>query len=160
MRRALIATAGTVAGLVLLLGYKSGSPPKGQKVSVGSSGGAAATTTTSPPSGSGPTSAPTTVPTASGTPGEREYTGQLVDYIYGDIQVAATLKGGRIVNVTVPRNDATDPHSQMIDSEVVPVLEQEALSAQGVNFDVVSGATYTSNAFAQSLQTALDQVPK
>jgi uncharacterized protein with FMN-binding domain len=43
----------------------------------------------------------------------------------------------------------------MINSEAVPVLVQEALAAQGVNFDVVSGATYTSDAFAQSLQSAL-----
>ena len=68
-----------------------------------------------------------------------------------------TLDGHRIVNVTVPQNSAVDGRSAMINSEAVPVLVQEALAAQGVNFDVVSGATYTSDAFAQSLQSALRQ---
>lgn len=144
MRRALIATAGTAVGLVLLLGYKAGSPAKPQKVSL--NGGPAGTV------------APGTTTTPGNTePAERSYTGQLVDYLYGDIEVEITLTGKRISDVSVVRNDATDLRSQMIGSEAVPILEQEALSAQGVNFDVVSGATFTSDAFAQSLQSALDK---
>jgi uncharacterized protein with FMN-binding domain len=170
MRRAVIATAGTVVGLVALLGYKSSGAVNVQRVSVGTDpSGAPATTiapatsapTTAAPGGktvttAGPTTAgPTTAgPTTTG-PATRTYDGQLVTYLYGNIEVAATLDGHRIVNVTVPQNSAVDGRSAMINSEAVPELVQEALAAQGVNFDVVSGATYTSDAFAQSLQSAL-----
>lgn len=163
MRRAVIATAGTVVGLVALLGYKSSGAVNVERVSVG-------TDPSGPPVTASPTTAsPTTVPTTSApggkaptTPGlpttapaTRTYDGQLVTYLYGNIEVEVTLDGRRIVNVTVPQNSAVDGRSAMINSEAVPVLVQEALAAQGVNFDVVSGATYTSDAFAQSLQSAL-----
>jgi uncharacterized protein with FMN-binding domain len=159
MRRAVIATVATAAGLVLLLGYKAGTPTKAQKVAV--SGGAAGTTTV--PGGTTSTSTPSaTTPTAPGAvrTGQANYTGQLVDYNYGDIQVAITIEQSRISNVSVVQNNAVDGRSQMINAEAVPVLEQEAVSAQGVNIDVVSGATYTSNAFAQSLQSALQKAGK
>ena len=74
--------------------------------------------------------------------------------------MAATLQSGRIVNVTVPQNGAIDGRSQTINSYAVPILEQEALAAQGLNFNVVSGATFTSDAFAQSLQSALSKAGK
>ena len=60
----------------------------------------------------------------------------------------------------MPQNDAIDGRSQMINSYAVPILEQEAVAAQGVNINVVSGATFTSDAFAQSLQSALSQAGK
>ena len=155
MRRALIAAAATTAGLVLLLGYKAGAPAKPQKVTLGS--GSPSTTV---PAGSTTTTAGpgTTAPAAGAGPGT--YTGQLVDYLYGDIEVAVTIDASHIANVSVVQNDAVGPRSQMIDAEAVPILEQEAVSAQGTNFDVVSGATYTSDAFAQSLQTALQKAGK
>jgi uncharacterized protein with FMN-binding domain len=71
-----------------------------------------------------------------------------------------TIDGSRISNVSVVQNNATDFRSQAIDEQAVPILQQEALSAQSVNIDVVSGATYTSDAFAQSLQSALHKAGK
>lgn len=154
MRRAVIATVATAAGLVLLLGYKAGPPAKASKVAI--TGGAATTTA---PAGStstaGGTDGTTTTTAGSGT-----YTGPLVDYIYGSIEVAVTIDGSRISNVSVVQNNATDFRSQAIDEQAVPILQQEALSAQSVNIDVVSGATYTSDAFAQSLQSALHKAGK
>jgi uncharacterized protein with FMN-binding domain len=170
MRRAVIATAGTVAGLVALLGYRSSGTVNVQRVSVGTApSGPPATTSpgTTAPLATGPGTTPTTLapspPTTAAPAGgqppttaaTRTYDGQLVTYLYGNIEVAVTLDGDRIVNVTVPQNSAIDGRSAMINSEAVPILIQEALAAQGINFDVVSGATYTSDAFAQSLQTAL-----
>lgn len=154
MRRAMIATAGTVVGLVALLGYKSEGAVKLEKVDVGTGTGAGTTV---------PSAAPGTGPTASGAtptsalPDGRTYTGQDVFYRYGDIEVAVTLEGSRITSVSVPENDAFSPYSQTINDAAVPVLVREAEAAQGLNFDVVSGATYTSDAFAQSLESALDK---
>jgi uncharacterized protein with FMN-binding domain len=164
VRRALIATVGTAVGLVLLLGYKSGTPTNGQKVDV--TGGTSATTV--PTAATTVPTAATTVPTAgstggaegAGTTAPHSYAGQLVNYLYGDIEVAISIEGKRISNVSVVENNAVDQRSQSINAVAVPILEQEALSAQGVNFDVVTGATYTSDAFAQSLETALQKSSK
>lgn len=158
MRRAVLATVGTVIGLAALLSYKSSGTVQLGKVSLVPGGPTS--------SGAGITSAPTTLgpspATTSGPAGtaQRTYAGQDVNYLYGSIQVDVTVKGARIVGVTVPQNVAVDPRSQMINSEAVPILIQEAEQAQSLNFDVVSGATFTSDAFAQSLQTALRQVKK
>lgn len=172
MRRAIVATAGTVVGLVALLSYKSSGPHTLQKVQVSgnqsapvsgavppvtstpSTGVAArgsATTTTNPPV---TTSPPVTATT------NQTYTGQDIQYLYGDMVVTATLQGSKVVNVGVPQNNAVDGRSQMINSYAVPILEQEAVAAQGVNINVVSGATFTSDAFAQSLQSALSKAGK
>jgi uncharacterized protein with FMN-binding domain len=150
MRRAVIATAGTVVGLVVLLGYRSEGAAKGEKVDAGSG------TSTSASAGAGSVTG-TTVPTTGSSSSDHTYTGQDVFYRYGDIEVAVTLSGSRIVTVSVPQNDASSPYSQTVNSAAVPVLVKEAVAAQGVSFDVVSGATYTSDAFAQSLQSALDK---
>jgi uncharacterized protein with FMN-binding domain len=152
MRRAVIATAGTVVGLVVLLGYRSEGAVKGEKVDTGSGTSTNATTVTGGATGTG-----TTVPGAASSSSGHTYTGQDVFYRYGDIEVAVTLSGSRIVTVTVPQNDASSPYSQTVNSAAVPILVKEAVAAQGVSFDVVSGATYTSDAFAQSLQSALDK---
>ncbi len=150
MRRAVIATAGTVVGLVLLLGYRSEGAVKVEKVSTGTGTGSGV--------GTGTVTVPgTTVPAAASSSSERTYTGQDVFYRYGDIEVSVTLSGSRIVTVTVPEDDASSPYSQTVNSAAVPVLVREAVAAQGTNFDVVSGATYTSDAFAQSLASALDK---
>ena len=161
MRRALLAAVATAAGLVALLDYRSSSPSGPVKVSTGRPSAAPATTvpSTEPPtstaSNSGsptPSSAApaTTTPSPSGT-----YTGQDVQYRYGEIEVRIAVSDGRITAIDFPVESAPDGRSQNINSQALPILTQEALSAQGVNIDVVSGATYTSDAFAQSLQSAL-----
>jgi uncharacterized protein with FMN-binding domain len=178
MRRAVIATAGTVAGLALLLGYKSSGPIKAQKVQLGSGQSAAATVPPASSSSTGAQSTPSTAPPATGAPAtttpatspttaapttsaaQRTYTGPDVTYFYGDIEVSVTLQGGKILNVSVPLNNAIDGRSQQINSYAVPVLEQEVVSAQGLNINAVSGATFTSDAFAQSLQSALSRAGK
>ena len=163
MRRAVIATAGTVVGLVLLLGYRSEGAVKVDKVDAGagtSSAGTGTNTTVGPGTNTGTTigtNTATTVPTAASSSSDRTYTGQDVSYRYGDIEVAVTVDGSRIVTVSVPQDDAFSPYSQTVNSAAVPILVREAVAAQGLNFDVVSGATYTSDAFAQSLQSALDK---
>jgi uncharacterized protein with FMN-binding domain len=171
MRRALVATAGTVVGLVALLSYKSSGPHTLQRVNV-NGGQSAPVTNTAPPATTAPatTDPATTSPTSSGAPtpasppttatAARTYTGQDVQYLYGDIVVAVTMRDGKIANVSVPQNNAIDGRSQMINSYAVPILEQETVAAQGVNINVVSGATFTSDAYAQSLQSALTQAGK
>ncbi len=85
------------------------------------------------------------------------YTGSAADAIYGTIQVQATIQNGKISDVQFLQypNDRDD--SIQINQQAMPVLKQEAIQAQSANVDIVSGATDSSQAFMQSLASALSQ---
>jgi len=109
------------------------------------------TTTTKPPP---PTTTTTQAPSAS-----RSATGESVNYIYGVLSVEVTTSGSRISKVTISSiDDGGNPLSQSIDQGSIPQLEQQALSAQSANIQGVSGASYTSAGFKQSLQSALSKL--
>ncbi|HLX78889.1 MAG TPA: FMN-binding protein [Acidimicrobiales bacterium] len=70
-----------------------------------------------------------------------------------------TVSGSRITNVSIASlNDGGNYRSQSIDQQSIPMLEQQALQAQSANIQGVSGATYTSTGFDQSLQSALKKL--
>jgi uncharacterized protein with FMN-binding domain len=72
------------------------------------------------------------------------------------LSVSVTVKGSKITKVGIASlNDGGVARSEMIDQQSIPVLEQEAISAQSANIQGVSGASYTSTGFEQSLQSAL-----
>jgi len=82
--------------------------------------------------------------------------GPSVNYEYGVLSVRVTVTGHRIVKVAIASlNDGGLFQSQFIDQQAIPILESEALRAQSANIQGVSGASYTSGGFAQSLQGAL-----
>jgi uncharacterized protein with FMN-binding domain len=81
-----------------------------------------------------------------------------VQYQYGDVQLRVTEQGSSITNIQIVSDNATDPRSAQINSQALPLLQQEAMSAQSANIDGVSGATFTSAAYAQALQSALDRL--
>ena len=97
------------------------------------------------------TPAPATV-AVSGT-----YTGDAVSVRWGVVQVQVTIENGQIVDVTAVQLPTGDHHSAMISQQAEPILRSSAISAQSAQIDLVSGATYTSDAYARSLQAALDQ---
>jgi uncharacterized protein with FMN-binding domain len=69
------------------------------------------------------------------------------------------MTGSKITSVTIGTlNDGGNYRSQSIDSMAIPILEREAMAAQSANIQSVSGASYTSAGFAQSLQSALKQL--
>jgi uncharacterized protein with FMN-binding domain len=73
------------------------------------------------------------------------------------VQVQVVVAGTKIQNVSFLQLTADDPRSQEINDQAGPILLQETLSAQSSTIDTVSGATYTSEGYLQSLQSALDQ---
>lgn len=169
MRRAIIATAGTVVGLVALLDYKSSGTIRPSHVAVNGGSPAAAPPSTAPgttitrptPGTTGATpTAPATPSTTSPAASSGQYAGTDVVYRYGDIVVQITVANGRITNISTPQESARDERSQFINGQAIPILTSEALAAQSLQFDVVSGATFTSDAFAQSLQSALTKAGK
>lgn len=83
-------------------------------------------------------------------------TGSSIDTRYGPVQVQLTVSNGRIVSATAIDYPRTDGRDAQINGEAVPVLQDETVTAQNANIDTVSGATYTSDGYRQSLQSALD----
>jgi uncharacterized protein with FMN-binding domain len=69
------------------------------------------------------------------------------------------VSGGKIIKVGIGSlNDGANPRSQFIDQQAIPILEHEVLKAQSANIQGVSGASYTSGGFDQSLQSALHKL--
>lgn len=85
------------------------------------------------------------------------FDGEVIDTRWGPVQVAVTIANGRITNVTTLASPNDKQKSISINNRATPILRSEALSVQSANIDSVSGATYTSEGYAQSLQSALDQ---
>jgi len=85
------------------------------------------------------------------------YTGGVADAYYGNVQVEAIVNGGKLADVQFLQYPNTHSTSVYINSQAMPYLKQEAIQAQNASVDIVSGATYTSMAFQQSLASALTQ---
>jgi uncharacterized protein with FMN-binding domain len=163
MRRAAFAIATTALGLVLLLGFKThpasapaGQPPAATSAAApqtggsGSSGAAQSGAAQSGAGGSGPS------PASSAPSGNRVVTGAAVDTRYGPVQLQVTLSNGKITKIDVLQAPFERPRDVEINNYALPILTQEALAAQSATIDMVSGATYTSQGYIGSLQSALD----
>lgn len=98
----------------------------------------------------------TAAPPASGTAAGGTFTGDAADTRFGPVQVQITIAGGRITGAQAVQYPQESGRDVRINSEAVPELNQEALQAQSAQIDTVSGATYTSEGYQQSLQSAID----
>ena len=163
MKRILLSVTGTVLGLVALLSFKSHGHPIGASGTLPSAGlpssSGSTTPSTSPRSSSSSTSAPPRPRTSSSSAAaaNRTVAGDAVQTQYGVVQVQVVVNGKKISNVSFLQLTAYDGRSQQINSQAAPILLQETLSAQSANIDTVSGASYTSEGYVQSLQSALDR---
>jgi uncharacterized protein with FMN-binding domain len=183
MRRTALTIIATVIGLVLLLQFKthsSGGATGGLaslgSVPVSSAGRHHTRATQHPRTPHPPTPTPDSHPQSTTTgpstrakavarpvttthrsrPRTVTATGQTVNTQYGPVQVRVVETSGRLTNVTAIQVPSSSSHSAEIAAHAVPILRSEALKANSARIDVVSGATYTSNGYAQSLQSALD----
>jgi uncharacterized protein with FMN-binding domain len=166
MRRAPFVIAGTVAGTAAVLAF----PVEASHANVISSGAVAGSGTSSAPTTGTPTTLPepstattrsatiTTAPSTTTTSGSESATGTGEQYRYGQLAVTVTVDGSKITNVKIASLSETDPRSVSIDDNAVPQLEEQAIEANSANVDGVSGATFTSDAFAQSLSSALQKL--
>lgn len=84
-----------------------------------------------------------------------KYVGDVTDALYGNIQVRATIQGGKITDVQFLQYPNDRSNSIWINQQAMPYLKQEAIKAQNSHVDIISGATDTSFAFIQSLSSAL-----
>lgn len=109
-----------------------------------------------PPANTGKTGTSATTP-ASGAYKDGTYTGTVADAFYGNLQVVAVVQNGQLADVQFPQYPSDNGRSKQISNTALPILKQEAISAQSANVNVVSGATQVSQAFRQSLASALAQ---
>ena len=181
-KRGAIALSLTTLALVLLFSFKTPDAPlaTGRSAalvaSAGTSPAATAGAPAAPLSAPGPASnsnananagpgasaapAPSAAPAAStgGTALKNgTVTGQAVQTRFGTVQVQVTISAGKITDITALQLPNDRQRSAEISQIVEPMLKSEALTAQSAQIDLVSGATYTSDGYAQSLQSALDQ---
>jgi uncharacterized protein with FMN-binding domain len=155
MKRAPIVIAGTVVGLIGVLEFHT-TPARltiggGSTLPAVSAGKAGGTGNTGGTGGTGTGTAP-----AAGRTRSRTAVGPGVNYHFGVVAVRVTVAGGKIVKISIASlQDGGNPRSQFIDEQALPILESEVLQAQSANIQGVSGASYTTAGFDQSLQSAL-----
>jgi uncharacterized protein with FMN-binding domain len=164
LRRTPIVITATFAGLAGVLAFHT-TPAK---LSIGALPGASGTAQPSAAASSGSSSQraqraagasspPRSSPTAKAEPGAtRTVVGPAVNYNFGVLSVSVTVSGNKITKVGIASlDDGGNQRSQFIDQQSIPILEQDTLQAQSGNIQGVSGASYTSAGFQQSLQAAL-----
>ncbi|MEY9963689.1 uncharacterized protein with FMN-binding domain [Streptacidiphilus sp. MAP12-16] len=152
MRRIALTAGGTALGVVLLLAAKPH-----HTVSVAVPVVAAPNPSGSAPAASGSGGGSSSTPAKTGV---RSITGGAVDTRWGPVQVKVTFNGSKITAVDVVQQPDGNPRDQEINSQAIPILTQEALAAQSAKIDAVSGASYTSEGYISSLQSALDAAAK
>lgn len=169
MKRAAFALVATVLGLVLLLGFKTTHGRTGTRpaaIAAPSAGSSQAPSTgrsaVTPPSTARSTAShpsSTTRPPGASHPSSAAHSvdGSPIATPYGVVQVRSTFAGGRLVGVTVLQAPSDNPQSQALTTYATPILGHEALVAGSAQIDIVSGASYTSDGYAQSLQSTLDK---
>ncbi|PWJ48853.1 Uncharacterized protein, contains FMN-binding domain [Quadrisphaera granulorum] len=169
-RRNVVWGMSSLSALVLLFGYHTSTEQASAAPAVdgaaaagtatfGAASSGSAPSSTSSSSGTAPRSAtaPATAPATSSASTPATVTGQAVQTRYGPVQVQLTVSGGKVTAVDVLQYPDHNGRDQQINARALPILVNETLSAQSAKIDMVSGATYTSNGYVTSLQSALDQ---
>lgn len=180
MKKIIYAALATISGLVLLFSYRT-SLEAVQPIAVTAPAASSDTTATTPTttdddddesedddahddSPSGTTTDPSTGTSSSGTTPtttsgltDGTYTGGAANTRYGPVQVQITVSGGRIADVQVIDYPDSDHRDQEINQRAIPILVSETTQAQSSQISMVSGATYTSEGYIASLQSAIDQ---
>jgi uncharacterized protein with FMN-binding domain len=160
MRRVILAIAGTVAGLVALLSFKSHLPsvPSAAAATSGSSSGSSSSGSSS--SSSSSSTVPGEFPQGSLAgklaTGETAVSGKVATTAYGPVQIQLIMRNRKIVKVAVLQQPANTIRDIQIGEFAFPKLISETLTAQNAKVDAVSGASYTSAGYIKSLQSAVD----
>lgn len=166
MRARAAVASGLASAAVLIGGWQLGTAGSTDSAAPSASAEPSASASTVP---AGSTPAPSTpeastpapsapaasTPTQSSTDGS--YTGAVESTRYGNVQVQITVAGGVITDVVALRLTDDDGRSVSISNRAAPILRSEVLAAQSADVQSVSGATYTSDAYLSSLQSAIDQ---
>ena len=165
MKRAVIATGATVLGVAWLLTYKAVPPQIGALARVPptpSAGNTSPSPSASPFATPSPSVTPLATPSPSPTPSTSTivngtFTGADAANFFGDVIVRVVISNGHITDVQAVKLPTDRAYSAYVSQVAGPLLRTEALQAQSATIDIISGATYTSQSYAQSLESALQQ---
>jgi len=145
--RARVIVGGVVSSIaVLVVGWQLGGQPA-----------VTAPAQQSTTSGAGTTGSSTGTGTTGGSSATGTFTGDTTQTRYGPVQVQITVANGTITDVTALQLTNSDGRSVQISQQAAPILRQEALQAQSAQIQSVSGATFTSEGYTTSLQSAIDE---
>jgi uncharacterized protein with FMN-binding domain len=154
VRRIVIWLASTVAIVVLLFGYHTSTDKTSSAATASSTSGSTAS------GGSQPSSSPTSSSSGSNGDGSSKiatYTGSVAQTRWGPVQTKIAVQSGKITKVTVLQQPNGNQKDAEINSYALPILIDETVQTQSADIDMVSGATVTSEGYAESLQGALDE---
>lgn len=171
MKKIIYTLLATLSAVVLLFGYRTSheavvataAPDVGATsgaaaapVSSGT-GSSAASSSGSASSGASSTTTDAAAPPASSGLTDGTYLGSAANTRYGPVQVQVAISGGVITDVQVPEYPDSNGKDRQINERALPTLVSATTRAQSADVDMVSGATYTSDGYIRSLQSALDQ---
>jgi uncharacterized protein with FMN-binding domain len=128
----------------------------GQSVTPAAVASVVSTPTDAATSSASPSTTSSSTPSTAST--TKVITGAVEETRYGPIQLQVTFDGTKITAVKELQYPSDDRRSESINAQALPILDQEALSSQSAHIDTVSGATYTSEGYKQSLQSAIDKL--
>ena len=155
VKRIVLWVLSTLSTLVVLFGYHT-STSATMATATGSETAIAGQVSSG--SGTGTTTSGSAPPSDTGSSGSTTpVTGTAAQTRYGPVQVQLDVSGSTITNVSVLQYPDSDGRDIQINQYALPQLIQQTLDAQSGSVSMVSGATYTSEGYAQSLQSALDQ---
>jgi uncharacterized protein with FMN-binding domain len=152
----------TLTAVVLMFGYHTSTSSTAAATAGGGNASAEAPVTSSGTSSSGSSSGSSGTSTggtssSAASAGTTTVTGSAAQTRWGPVQVRLTVSGGKVTAVDVVEYPDGNGRDQEINAQALPILVEETLSAQSAKIDMVSGATYTSEGYLTSLQSALDQ---
>lgn len=161
--RAVVTLLATAAAVVLMISFRtpptsaigSGAALPAQPGSSASPSSGSSTSSGGPPAGPQPPT-PTPSPRSNGLK-SGTFTGADYPNQFGDVQVKITVSGGKITDVTALQYPTDRARSALISQQAIPLLREEVLQAQTANIDILGGATFTTESYAESVQSALDQ---
>lgn len=167
MKKIVYGILATLSGLVLLFSYRTS---LGEAVPTDVQPAQAAPSVATPHSSATPSASttPTASASASASPSgaapaatsgltDGTFTGSPTSTRYGPVQVQITVTGGKIVDVQAVEYPTDNSRDRQINERAIPQLVSETLNAQSADIHLVSGATYTSQGYLDSLQSAIDQ---
>lgn len=149
-----VAAIGGFFGVTLLHGTKNSALSTSTTLTDSKQGG----TTTVKTGSVSPKKSTTAAPLASTPVVNGSAVGKSISYGYGQISVKVTVAKNKIVDVGVSSIKTLDAYSTQLEQQVVPTLRSEVFKANGTHILLITGATYTSEAYAMSLQNALNQL--
>jgi uncharacterized protein with FMN-binding domain len=160
VKRAITAVVATIAGVAWLVTYRVTPHPRPVAAAPQAAEPTPAAAPT-PAAGATPaataTATPTPTPVPTNRPANGSFTGALIPTQFGDVQVRVVIASGRVTDVSALQMPSDRARSAEITQYVTPVLHDEVIQAQSAHIDVISGATFTSEAYAESVNDALRQ---